>query len=83
MLSLSFPTVGVADHLSLTSRLRSYLLRLIQEHSSLLEAANKKEVIWDGLIFRDMLYVSRVAAGIVSQMVLWVITSNVTVYACN
>ena len=26
---------------------------------------------------------SRVAAGIVSQMVLWVITSNVTVYACN
>ena len=27
--------------------------------------------------------ISRVAAGIVSQMVLWVITSNVTVYACN
>ena len=26
--------------------------------------------------------VGRVAAGIVSQMVLWVITPNVTVYAC-
>ena len=58
MLSLPLPTVGVADHLSLTSGLRSYLLRLMQEHASLLEAANKKEVTWDGVLFIDILYVS-------------------------
>ena len=34
-------------------------------------------------ILSTVLWIHRVAAGIVSQMVLWVITSSVTVYACN
>ena len=64
-----------------TRRERDKARRTSIRHQESQESKEARTTIYTVNIPLNM--ISRVAAGIVSQMVLWVITSNVTVYACN